>query len=207
MQQSGRVQEYRELLCRLADVLSAHVVLDGAGRPEEIHVLATTDKKPKAIVRDVQSALASRYGVEVDHQLVSVAQIRPEMAERMGFRLVLGGVTTRTDGRRLQVSVTLSRGGEPLRGEARGANTAFSRRRTVALAALDAIAQCTTQAFELAGVESLSLFGSSVLVVQVYCPADDKSYVGSAVAEQDADVAVIQSVLAALNRRIAILPE
>lgn len=207
MSGAARVQEYRDLLCRLGDVLSAHVVLDERDGIEEIHVLATTEKKPKAIVRDVQSALASRYGIEVDHQVVSVAQIRPEMAERMAFRLVLGGVSTRTDGRQLQVNVTLARGNEPLRGEATGANTTFSRRRTVAQATLDAISQCTARPFELAGVEIVSLFGQSVLVTQVYDPAADKSYVGSAVAEQDTDIAVIHSVLAALNRRLAILPQ
>lgn len=207
LNQESRVREYRDLLCRLSDVLSAHVVLDGTGDIEEIHVLATSEKKPKAIVRDVQSALASLYGVQVDHQLVSVAQIRPEMAERMAFRLVLGGVTTQTDGRRLKAHVTLTRAGESLVGEAEGTNTVFSRRRTLALATLDAIGQCTAQAFELGGVETVSLFGQSMLVAQIYSPADDRSYTGSSVAEADADMAAVRSVLSALNRRLAILPE
>lgn len=201
------MREYRDLLCRLSDVLSAHVVLDVAGDIEEVHILATSDKKPKAIVRDVQSALASRYGVQVDHQLVSVAQIRPEMAERLAFRLVLGGVAIQTDGKKLKARVTLTRGGLPLIGEASGTNTAFSRRRTLALAALDAIGQCTPQPFELGGIEAVALFGQSMLVAQVYSPGDDRSYVGSSVADTDADIAAVQSVLSALNRRLAISPE
>lgn len=206
MNGTGSVQEYKELICRLADVLSAHVVLDADGGVEEIHILATTAKRPKSIVRDVQSALASKYGVHVDHQVISVAQIRPEIAEQMGFRLVLDGVTTRTNGKELHVTVILSKGDCKLQGEATGANTAFSRRRTVALACLTAISQCTSTPFELAGVEAVTLFGESIFVCQVYSPIFDKSFVGSAVAEQDTDVAVVQCVLAALNRRIAILP-
>ena len=206
MNGTGSVQEYRDLLCRLAGVLSAHVVLDANGGVEEIHILATTAKRPKSVVRDVQSALASKYGVQVDHQVVSVAQIRPEMAEQMGFRLVLEGVSTRTNGKELHVTVTLSKGGNMLQGEATGANTSFSRRRTVALACLAAVSQCTSTPFELAGVETVTLFGEAILVCQIYSPLFDKSFVGSAVLEQDADVSAVQCVLAALNRRLAILP-
>ncbi len=206
MKEAGRVQEYKELLCQLAEVMSAHVVLNTEGEVEEIHVLASTAKSPKAIVRDVQSALVSKYGVRVDHQIISVAQIHRDLAEQMTFRLVLDGVATRTSNKELQVTVTLKKGGQMLRGESTGANTLFSRRRTVALACLAAISQCTSTLFELAGIETVSLFGENIFVCQVYSPTFDKRYVGSAVAGQDADVAIVQCVLSALNRCIAVLP-
>ncbi len=206
MKETASVQEYKELLCRLAGVLGAHIVPGDSGAIEEIHILTTTDKRPKAIVRDVQSALASQFGLEVDHQTVSVAQLRPEIAEQMGFRLVLEGVSTRTAGKGLHVEVTLYKGGCLLHGGATGTNTAYSRRRTVALACLDAIAKTTSTPFELSGVEVVSLFGRNIVICQVYSPAGDQSYVGSAVSEQDQDVAVVHSVLAALNRRLAVLP-
>ncbi|NLW78727.1 MAG: hypothetical protein GXY32_04870 [Ruminococcaceae bacterium] len=200
-------QEWKTLLCQLGGILSAHVVLTEAGTPEEVHVLATTDKKPKAVARDVQSALMSKYGVEVDHQIISVAQIRPEMAERLNFRLVMGAIEVKTRGAELDVAVELLQSGHPVVGGARGSNTPFSRRRCVAQAALDAVAKCVAGSFELAGVDALPQFGQMVLVTQIYCAADNQRYVGSAVAEADQDIAVVQSVLAALNRRIAVFPQ
>ncbi|MGD9663551.1 MAG: hypothetical protein AB7U63_20100 [Porticoccaceae bacterium] len=207
MGENQKVQEWKTLLCQVNGILSAHIVLSDLGEPAEIHVLATTDKRPKAIARDVQSALMSKYGLEVDHQIISIAQIRPEMAERLGFRLVFSGVETKARGSGLQVLVDLARNGHQMRGEAKGSNTAMSRRRCVAQATLNAIQQCVPAEFELTGVEVVNLFGRSVIVSQVYSPKDDKCYVGSAVSEADQDVAVIQSVLSALNRRIAILSQ
>jgi hypothetical protein len=41
----------------------------------EIHVLASTDRNPKQIARDIQSTLFAVYGVEIDHRIISIAQL------------------------------------------------------------------------------------------------------------------------------------
>ncbi len=197
-------QEWKELLCQLDGVLSAHVVFSELGVPEEVHVLATTQKRPKAIARDVQSALISRFGTDIDHHIISVAQIQPEMMERLDSRLVFTGVQIRVEGVNVVATVMLKRGGREVEGSASGTNLQYTRRRCVAMATLDAITKCTQLIFELAGVESVPLFGSEVVVSQVFSPADGRCLVGSSVSEADQDVAVVQSVLGAVNRRVAL---
>ncbi len=58
----------------LQGVVSARVVARPGGEIEEIHLLTTTDVRPKATVRNVESALFAHLDVSVDHRKISVAQ-------------------------------------------------------------------------------------------------------------------------------------
>jgi hypothetical protein len=75
-------------LSRIPGVTAARVVLDDAGAPSEIHVLATPDKPAKQVVRDIQSVALARFDVEVDRRIVSVVQLEspPAMPTGVGAR-------------------------------------------------------------------------------------------------------------------------
>src|ERR671919_677812 len=60
-------------LLRVPGVMSASVV--GEETPREIHVVATPERSPKQIVRDVQSLTSARFGISIDHRIVSVVQL------------------------------------------------------------------------------------------------------------------------------------
>src|SRR5688500_13010697 len=62
-------------LCRIPDITAARVVTDDSGDPVEIHVLSLPSKHPKQVVRDVQSVAVARFGLELDHRLISVVQL------------------------------------------------------------------------------------------------------------------------------------
>jgi hypothetical protein len=70
--------EFEALIAALHDVMACSVVLDGASRIAEIHVLAGAGTHPKQIVRNIESALSAGLGVVVDRRIISVAQVRPE---------------------------------------------------------------------------------------------------------------------------------
>jgi hypothetical protein len=53
-------------------------VADSQGRLVEIHVLATPALNPKQVARNVQSALSAGAGIDVDHRIISIAQVRAE---------------------------------------------------------------------------------------------------------------------------------
>ena len=73
-------EEYGALIRRLSGVCSATVCLDEAGNISEIHVLAGSMRSPKQVMRDVESALAATFGIQVDHRVISVAQLKQEAA-------------------------------------------------------------------------------------------------------------------------------
>jgi hypothetical protein len=58
----------------LQGVVSARVVARPGGQIDEIHLLTTADVKPKATVRNVESALLAHLDLSVDHRKISVAQ-------------------------------------------------------------------------------------------------------------------------------------
>jgi hypothetical protein len=68
------IEEAERLLLSLPGVVSARVVARPGGEVDEIHLLTTTEVKPKQTVRNVESALLARLDLHVDHRKVSVAQ-------------------------------------------------------------------------------------------------------------------------------------
>src|SRR3954471_6081038 len=69
------LREVERELCRLPEVNAARIVEDEAGRPVEVHILASRDKHAKQIVRDVQSVAMATFGLELDRRVVSVVQL------------------------------------------------------------------------------------------------------------------------------------
>ena len=60
-------------LLRVPGVRSARVI--GTDVPSEIHIVTTSKRSPKQVVRDVQSLAAAGFGIPIDHRIVSVVQL------------------------------------------------------------------------------------------------------------------------------------
>ena len=198
---------WQELICRLEGVQAAQVVFAENGMPCEIHVLAGPEKSSKSLVRDIQSALTAQFGVQVDHRIISVAQLSEGLAPRGDFRLAHTGLEIKSAGGRVSASVTLARGCDTYTGHGESANTPFARRRCVSEAALAAVNRAAGETcFELASVDAVTLAGQGIVVAQVYSLRDGQRLLGSAFLNEDPDNAAVHSVLSAVNRRLSVLP-
>lgn len=72
------VAERRRAEALVGEVIGviASRIVPGFERPvDEVHVVATTERSPKQIVRDVQSLLYTQMAISIDHRVVSVVQI------------------------------------------------------------------------------------------------------------------------------------
>lgn len=204
---SGTETLWQELICRLEGVQAAQVVFAENGMPCEIHVLAGPEKSSKSLVRDIQSALTAQFGVQVDHRIISVAQLSEGFAPRGDFRLAHTGLEIKSAGGRVSASVTLARGCDTYTGHGESANTPFARRRCVSEAALAAVNRAAGETcFELASVDAVTLAGQGIVVAQVYSLRDGQRLLGSAFLNEDPDNAAVHSVLSAVNRRLSVLP-
>jgi hypothetical protein len=74
------IEEAERLLLSLPGVVSARVVARPGGDVDEVHLLTTTEVKPKQTVRNVESALLARLNLHVDHRKISVAQTHEKPA-------------------------------------------------------------------------------------------------------------------------------
>lgn len=204
---SGTETLWQELICRLEGVQAAQVVFAENGMPCEIHVLAGPEKSSKSLVRDIQSALTAQFGVQVDHRIISVAQLSEGLVPRGDFRLAHTGLEIKSAGGRVSASVTLARGCDTYTGHGESANTPFARRRCVSEAALAAVNRAAGETcFELASVDAVTLAGQGIVVTQVYSLRDGQRLLGSAFLNEDPDNAAVHSVLSVVNRRLSVLP-
>jgi len=202
----GTAAEWQSLISQLNGVYAAHVVFSEEEQPIEIHVLASSRRSGKALVRDVQSAISARYGIEVDYHIISIAQVEPNMMSDISYRLNYSGIRMNSSEEGVEVTVTLSRDEDRFSGTAIGSTLPFSRMRCIAQATLDAVKKCTsdTYFFELASTELIRSNGRAIIVTQVYCIPELTPLIGCVYAETDSDAAVVQSVLDAINRKLEI---
>jgi hypothetical protein len=209
------LQELEEELCRLGGVLAVRVVGDRVGRPIEVHVLSDNSKPAKQTVRDVRSVAQTLFGLELDHRIVSVAQLDPTDAEgsahsdpvRTETRVRVANVRFDSEGVLATAHVLLAAGDHEQSGYAEGSVAALGRPQLVAAAALDALRQLepAADAVHLSAADITRVGKNRIAVVTVVWvePPLELPMSGSAVVRRDRDDAVARALLDATNRRIS----
>ena len=98
-------EEIKSLVCRIPDVLSCKVILGDKNEVEDIHVLCSTGRNIKQLVRDIQSAVSARFNMEIDYKVISVAQI--EENEYKDNRLKIDSISMMNMDNSLKATVVL----------------------------------------------------------------------------------------------------
>ena len=203
--------DLEDALRQIPGIKAASVVTGPDAAPTEVHVLATTDKSPKQVVRDVQSLAMARYDLDIDHRIVSVVQFDEPGDDGDGdgaestIRPVMTALTVRTAGTEAEATIALTLGGTTFEGSATGAWSTATRPRLVARAALSALADLLGSPAEVDQVAVVPLGGRSIAicVLSVMSPrGSEQLLTGSALVRGDESDAVARSVLAAVNRRL-----
>ncbi|MCB1247444.1 MAG: hypothetical protein KDB69_09265, partial [Acidimicrobiia bacterium] len=132
-------RELEESLTRLESVDAARIVHQG-DTITEIHVIAASDKPTKQVARDVQSLAMARFGLPIDHRVISVVQINPHHIDLTDTtRAALCGVSESPNGTRTTIEVTLRHDDEEHVGTAIGPAVASTRLRLIGQATIDAV--------------------------------------------------------------------
>ena len=198
-------------ICRLPDVSIARIVSESSGRVTEVHVVAQPGKRPKQIVRDVQSIALASFGLELDRRIVSVVQLGAQGDGEhvaVGNRPVIVAITAEASGLRSLVRVTLSRDEDEAVGFAEGSIAMTARHRLVATATVDALRQLDPAAecidIDHAQIVRVGQLDVAVVTVVFVMPPNEQVVAGSAIVrpQQEAE-AVARAVLDATNRRLA----
>jgi len=206
------VSELEQLLTDLRGIRSARVVVNEWGGIEEIHVLAGTERNPKQLVRDVESALAARWGVEVDHKKVSIAQLKDDDSDvpassTLRLRLVSLEVLHQTLTGKMTVNVVLDDGdGHEFSGEASGPLRGRGIYRLPARAAAAAVDSALGGAHSLHMEEChpMDMNGHELIValMRLIAPqGEDETLVGAVLSRDDPIRSAVGAVLDAVNRR------
>ena len=209
-------------LARIPAVSSARVVEDD-GQVHEVHIVCGTGRSPKLIGRDVQSLLAARWGVDIDHRKVSVVQLEDgggaaevDLTEEAvtatpaGEEPVADGaprlvrVAVAVSGDDAEATVALAAGGREVAAQAKGVPSWVGQRRLAATAALEALG-ALDPAVGTCQLEEVTVLGSgaeSIVVTSVTAWRDgvERTFAGAAPVGSGGELrAAAESVLRAFR--------
>jgi hypothetical protein len=219
------VQEIESEITSLSGVISVHVVLSPDGLEiDEVHVVATHDRTPKQIVRDIETLILNNHDIRIDHKKISIAQLHDVDADAVATRQVeeapsfnsvekktrervrFISAKSNTYGLRWEVSVELERGRIPASATVNGAGSRQNKARLVAQATTEALNNYLGDNQAVAVEEVHKVEGSRhvtvVVLLSILTDRTEKILVGSSVLEDDLPRAVVQATLDAVNRAV-----
>lgn len=203
---------WKELLLQLPGIVSAEFVFGEGDSVRELHVLSTEKRTPKQIVRDIESAMMAKFGVQIDHRLISVAQIS-EDAVRDRFpvekRLVCSGMDLSIRSDNAEICVELTYGETVYRGEIQAGPKGSARRRATAEATVAAVNQYGEGAFyaRIAEVKTIEIAEQAAVIVAVsfISRGREELLLGSCFQWEEDGLPVVRATLDALNRKISFM--
>ena len=198
--------DIESIISRLKGVIAVSVVPDGSGVVSEVHVLASSSRSPKQVVRDVESAVMARLGVVIDHKKISVAQVDDGIVRFDHSRVRFSDVSIAFNGSRTEATVRLMKDGILYSGSANGNSSPNSQMKLIAGATLKAIEESglSESSLVLEDANEVAIGGKRAAMVLVSLAADrgEEFLSGSAIIKQDVWKGVVNATLDAVNRRL-----
>jgi hypothetical protein len=211
---AGPIEEWRALLTRLPGVFAAGIRTNGDGAINEIHVLASSSRNPKQMARDIQSALLAAFDLEVDHRIISIAQLSgdptgsssAQPSEIMNNRLRYKGSSFSGEDGRYTIRVILSNNGKDFSGTATCRDSASLRLRAIAEATLNAVHGYVgiEDLYTLVAVQTIEIAASPLVICLVEYNGNHEgcTLVGAAETVENETIGVVKATLDAINRSI-----
>jgi len=207
------IAEIEEVLSQVAEIKAVRVVSANGGAIDEIHVLALPTKSPKQLVRDIESTIMAAFGIAIDHKVISIAQLGPEVLSKPDIkvhaRALIRGITADVAGVFATSTVTLELEGDLYVGTATGPASQTGRQRLVAQATLNAVEEYLqgTLSFALEDVEIVRLGREAVAVscIVLVTSIGEQAFSGSALVRHNEKDSIVKATLDAINRRLGFL--
>jgi hypothetical protein len=197
-------------LKQIRGVYACRVVMDSPGEIAEIHVVGSPGRKPKQIVRDIESLLFAQYGLRVNYRKISLAQMQEDKAfSILGSRprLLLAGCNS--IGEADVVQVRLADNGNVFDHEAQAPKDEQSRGWAACSATLGALNQMAGAAgqFSLDAVERIPVASREIVVVLVTFSfaAGEEHLIGTSFYRGDIVESAVRATLDSVNRRLSLI--
>lgn len=207
------IQDWEQAIKQIKSVIAARINVNHQGEIEEVHILASSGRAPKQIVRDVESILIAQFDLQIDHKKISVAQVEDD--EDGTFAIVestrpkLVGVTLRTVNGMAEVKVELLTGDKIIEGIAQGPSSAHNKLRLFVEATLKTLSPLTLDKFifvpEDVGITQLAKQQIALVSITLITSAGEQSLTGCALVRNDDREAVVKATLDAVNRKLRFL--
>lgn len=201
-------EEIEYFLNSIKSVISSKVISDSNNEVCEIHVLSDNSRHSKQIARDIRTALLSKFNVDVDYKIISVAQIDKNVSFNSDFRLLYEGYTNETTSDRIKIKTKLSWDDKEFFGEAEGIKSEKQSLVVAAKSTLEAIKLAINfDCFIVEDIQYAKITGEDALLVAITQVNNSKEEIllGASIIENNKIDAAIKATLNAINRKICLL--
>ena len=198
-------EEIEYFLNSIKSVISSKVISDSNNEVCEIHVLSDNSRHSKQIARDIRTALLSKFNVDVDYKIISVAQIDKNVSFNSDFRLLYEGYTNETTSDRIKIKTKLSWDDKEFFGEAEGIKSEKQSLVVAAKSTLEAIKLAINfDCFIVEDIQYAKITGEDALLVAITQVNNSKEEIllGASIIENNKIDAAIKATLNAINRKI-----
>lgn len=197
-------------LKQVKGVYACRVVMDAPNEVGEIHVVSAPDRKPKQIVRDIESLLFAKFGLRVNYRKISLAQVQEGKAlATPGSRPRLLVAECTSEGDSTVVRVRLADDGHVFEGVARQPKDDPNMGRVACLATLDALNQMVnkTGLFTLDALEVQPVASREIVIVMVTFAfaAGEEHLIGTSFYRGDMVESAVRATLDSVNRRLSLI--
>lgn len=195
---------FQGIINKIEGVISTKIVEDN-NDISEIHILASTLRAPKQIVRDIETALITTFDYRVDRKIISIAQVQSEYDEKLK-RIKFDGISLTTCDNTAECTVTLIYDEEDYCITQRGIKTVSNKKKIVADTTIKVVEKILGQpsVFDIQDVIITNSGGISFVsvLVNMIVNGNEEIMVGSAVVKSDVSESIAKATLDAINRRV-----
>lgn len=201
------VSDIEATLAQVQGVFASRVVMCGGREMGEIHIVASTRRKPKQIIRDIETLLYVKHGVRIDYRKISLVQLEDEDLHRLPLaRPEIRQVLEDDLGDQKRIRVEIQGAGRIVQGEARERTDKFLLFQTAARATVDCLEKLLGQQMDvrLENATTLRLDSREVALVIVTCiiQGREETFVGASFVGARPAEAAARATLDAINRRV-----
>jgi len=195
-------QEFEKSINSIRGVYRSRVLCSGNGVIDEIHVFASTERRPKQIVRDIESLLLLKHDQRIDYRKISLVQIEEEKPPPTPRIRLISVQHSRDQG----THVVIEHKGKTAKGEARGDVASEQEEARLAVEAamngLDRMVDRPT-GLSVSDVQLLPLGEKNTVVVllSMALPGGEEKLSGVSLVRESVAEAGARAFLDAINRR------
>lgn len=201
---AARVATYEHLIRQVRGVQGVRVVCSD-DQIDEIHVLGSPDRSPKAIIRDIETILMIQGGVRINHRKISLAQVADTVVPQV--RVQLYSVESHVEDGHAHVTIALNIGRRRVEGSA---SAAFSNDDTLDMLVGQAMVNALTQLLDAevnlqvmhVKRERLGVIEVCMAHIELQTEGRFETMLGISAVRSEPLQAMARALLDAMNRRL-----
>jgi hypothetical protein len=195
---------FEDVIMKIQGVTHAKVVYNNE-ELEEVHIIASTIRSPKQIVRDIESALLAIFDYRIDRKLISIAQIDNGETKAIK-RIRYEGISLGTKDNNVECEVRLTMDDKEYTSMEMAIGTSVNRRKVIAKATVSAIEEITgqTSVFDVEDIiiNSIRDISYVTVIINMMNNTEEEVLIGTSIVRNDMNEAIAKATLDAINRRI-----